>query len=201
MRERTCLARRTVQSLLPSGAESARSCWQGVGADHSACCGKLFAAEIILEELPSQLIVRDAWAQSLIDPVRLVHVVPEIDLDGSYAAAADSVPNARPTIVLELNDARPNIDAAKIGLPEQLLPHLSPASLRAVKVAAAPASGSWLRGSVVWNADEAEASPLAWLCVKAGRPGSWKALGGETLALASMLPLKSDDKGPGHTVR
>eukprot|EP01045_Picozoa_sp_COSAG04_P001991 COSAG04_NODE_69_length_29236_cov_15.813680_13_plen_103_part_00 len=100
---------------------------------------------------------------------------------------------------MELNDARPHIDAAKIGLPEQLLAYLSPASLRAVKVAAAPASGSWLRGSVVWNADEAEASPLAWLCVKAGRPGSWKALGGEELALASMLPMKSDDKEPEHS--
>ena len=146
----------------------------GTSSDPSACCAKIFGAEIVLEELPSQLILRDNWAQSLIDPVKLIHVDAAIDLEnGSYVRGADSVQYARPTYVIDLSDSRPALSASKIGLPQQLRAFLSHDSAKAVAVPATPTAGSWLRGSVLLR--EGVGEPLWWVCVESGWPGQWVA--------------------------
>jgi hypothetical protein len=134
----------------------------------------MFGAEIVLEELPSQLILRDNWAQSLMDPVTLIHVSDEIDLEnGSYIHGVDSVEWARPTYVIDMSDSRPALTAAKIGLQEPLRAFLSGDSAKAIAVPAIPTSGSWRRGSVVLRDGDGE--PLGWVCVESGWPGKWVA--------------------------
>ena len=41
---------------------------------------------------------------------------------------------------------------------------------------AAPTTGTWRRGLVVWNSSAAPGSPIGWMCATAGTPGSWVAL-------------------------
>ena len=45
----------------------------------------------MLNELPSQLVIRDGWAQSLIQGAALFHVPNTIDLAGAYSRGADTV--------------------------------------------------------------------------------------------------------------
>lgn len=42
--------------------------------------------------------------------------------------------------------------------------------------AAAPTTGSWARGSIVWNTAPSSGGPPGWVCVTAGSPGTWKAM-------------------------
>jgi hypothetical protein len=43
--------------------------------------------------------------------------------------------------------------------------------------AAAPTTGSWLRGQIVWNTAPSAGGVPGWVCVTSGSPGTWKALG------------------------
>ena len=164
----------------------------GKGSDASACCAKMFGAEIVLEELLAQLIIRDNFAQSLIDPVSLVHVDAEINLHGSYVRAADSFLNSRPTYVIALSNARPTLTEDKT---EQLRAFLSHDSARAIEVAAPPAAGSWRRGSVLMRASTGE--NLGWACVESGWPDKWVAsnellLKTNDIVLKSLRPRRSE---------
>lgn len=42
--------------------------------------------------------------------------------------------------------------------------------------AAAPASGTWTRGDIAWNAEPSAGGPPGWMCVASGTPGTWKAM-------------------------
>ena len=42
---------------------------------------------------------------------------------------------------------------------------------------AAPTSGSWRRGDIVWNVSPSAAGQIGWVCVSAGTPGTWKTFG------------------------
>jgi hypothetical protein len=42
---------------------------------------------------------------------------------------------------------------------------------------AAPATGTWRRGDVVWNSLPSASGNIGWTCVTAGTPGTWKAFG------------------------
>ena len=76
------------------------------GAGSGPESGKLYEADVVLEEVPAQLVLRDNWVQSAADDAkygtqahyRLVQVVPEIDLDGPYLRlASNDALRARPT--------------------------------------------------------------------------------------------------------
>jgi hypothetical protein len=41
---------------------------------------------------------------------------------------------------------------------------------------AAPTTGSWVRGDIVWNTAPAASGTPGWVCVTAGAPGTWKAM-------------------------
>lgn len=41
---------------------------------------------------------------------------------------------------------------------------------------AAPTTGTWARGDIVWNAAAAAGGTPGWMCVVAGTPGTWKAM-------------------------
>lgn len=41
---------------------------------------------------------------------------------------------------------------------------------------AAPASGTWTRGSLVWNSEPSAAGVPGWVCTAGGTPGTWKAM-------------------------
>jgi hypothetical protein len=42
---------------------------------------------------------------------------------------------------------------------------------------AAPTSGTWARGDIVWNTEPTAGGVPGWVCVTAGAPGNWKAMG------------------------
>lgn len=42
---------------------------------------------------------------------------------------------------------------------------------------AAPVSGTWVRGDIVWNTAPSAAGTVGWVCVTAGTPGTWKTFG------------------------
>jgi hypothetical protein len=42
---------------------------------------------------------------------------------------------------------------------------------------AAPTSGTWQSGDVVWNANATAGGNAGWICVAAGTPGTWKTWG------------------------
>jgi len=41
---------------------------------------------------------------------------------------------------------------------------------------AAPTTGTWTRGSIVWNTTPSAGGTPGWMCVTAGTPGTWKAM-------------------------
>lgn len=41
---------------------------------------------------------------------------------------------------------------------------------------AAPATGTWAKGDVVWNSNATAGGTPGWVCVTAGTPGTWKAM-------------------------
>lgn len=43
---------------------------------------------------------------------------------------------------------------------------------------AAPASGPWSQGDIVWNSAPTAGGTLGWVCVSSGSPGAWKAVAG-----------------------
>lgn len=142
-------------------------------------------AEIVLEEVPSQLVISNCWAQSLFDPVSLIHVDSAIELDGPYIRAADTVPGSRPSFMINLNDARPFSSlppaslSAKFGLPDQLRAFLT--GLSRIGGTGPPTAGSWRRGTVVMS--DIETGPIGWLCISSGYPGEWANLSVPLLGL------------------
>lgn len=42
---------------------------------------------------------------------------------------------------------------------------------------AAPATGTWALGDLVWNSEPAATEYIGWVCVSAGTPGTWKGFG------------------------
>lgn len=42
---------------------------------------------------------------------------------------------------------------------------------------AAPSSGEYARGDIVWNKDAAAGGKIGWVCVTTGNPGTWKTFG------------------------
>ena len=43
-------------------------------------------------------------------------------------------------------------------------------------LSAAPTTGTWARGSIVWNLSASAGGTPGWVCVTAGTPGTWKAM-------------------------
>jgi len=42
---------------------------------------------------------------------------------------------------------------------------------------AAPTSGFWAQGDIVWNSAPAAEGFIGWVCVTGGEPGTWKGFG------------------------
>jgi len=42
---------------------------------------------------------------------------------------------------------------------------------------AAPTTGTWVQGDIVWNSAAAASGFVGWVCVTAGTPGTWKTFG------------------------
>ncbi len=41
---------------------------------------------------------------------------------------------------------------------------------------AAPTTGKWVRGAIIWNSSPSLGAPPGWVCVTSGTPGTWKAM-------------------------
>lgn len=159
--------------------------------------GKLFSADVVLEEIPAQLVLRDNWVQTAADDARngeaasyrLVKVVPEVDLDGPYVAMAsqDSL-RARPTFEISgTNWNRPSELVGDYGAGTSaafdLPPQLQPFQVGRVESVAPPTAGAWRAGQVVWNRrawgsglGEGVDGAAGWICQTSGTPGVWRAL-------------------------
>lgn len=57
--------------------------------------------------------------------------------------------------------------------------------------AAIPVSGTWKRGSILWNVQPAALTPVGWVCVSEGTPGVWEPIGSAGALDDSSLRLKS----------
>ena len=73
-------------------------------------------------------------------------------------------------------------ELAKIGYtataaPDADVPVSSLAGLNVTAGAAAPTTGMWARGDIRFNSAPSAAGPAGWVCVAAGTPGTWKAMG------------------------
>jgi hypothetical protein len=147
------------------------------GCALSGAYGHAHGAEIYLMEVPAQLVVRDCWMQSQQDNAtqQLVKLDPAIDLNGPYLvnsiAASES---GRPRFELSGNNW--GIRSQQNDLPEQLRPFLS----GRIEADAAPISGLWRGGQVVWNRRAAAGAwagaapqPAGWYCAEGGTPGVW----------------------------
>ena len=158
----------------------------------SGSYGHFAGAEVFLEEVPSQLIIRDSWMQAEVGSRSnvLVRVSPEIDLDGPYMTALPGKSLTAPIFDIGANNWQLNPTQAE--LPEQLRPY----QLGRVEATAAPKHGLWRAGAVVWHrlpmgtslAGPA-AAPLGYLCVETGQPGVWQNFSKPLRVNA----LKSDD--------
>jgi hypothetical protein len=155
-------------------------------------------ADIVLEEVPSLLVLRDNWdnnaaADGLHQVCReadaprgpcysLVAVADEIDLDGPYMSTANVRGlRARPVFRIETMWNRPDAadwpadaqPAAVFDLPVQLQPFQE----GRIEGVAPPAAGVWRAGSVVYNRrawqNVTEGQPVGWVCMEPGRPGVW----------------------------
>ena len=75
---------------------------------------------------------------------------------------------------------------------------LSGADARHMQVGdAAPTSGNWARGDIVWNSDPASGGVAGWVCVSGGTPGTWaeiRGLGAQTSG-ASQAALTNSTAG------
>lgn len=49
-------------------------------------------------------------------------------------------------------------------------------ALHVMQGTAAPTTGTWLRGDIVWNTAPAAGGTPGWVCTTAGTPGTWKAM-------------------------
>lgn len=41
---------------------------------------------------------------------------------------------------------------------------------------AAPTTGTWKRGDIVWNSAPSNGGAPGWMCTAAGTPGTWRAM-------------------------
>lgn len=57
--------------------------------------------------------------------------------------------------------------------------------------AALPVAGTWKRGTILWNVQPSALSPVGWVCVADGTPGTWEPIGSAGALNASSLKLKS----------
>jgi len=174
---------------------------RGSGGSSIVIEGSVFgshaAAEIVLEEVPSLLVLRDNWDQNAaIDGLdqgcrvpgkgpcyQLIGVAPELDLNGPYMSyATERGIRARPVFKIETTWNTPNVHlstepdgltAAVYDLPQQLQPYQE----GRIEGLAPPTVGVWRAGSVVYNRGAWEnvtrGQPVGWVCVDAGTPGVW----------------------------
>ena len=42
---------------------------------------------------------------------------------------------------------------------------------------AAPTSGTWKRGTIIWNSAPSAGGSVGWICTASGTPGTWKTWG------------------------
>ena len=62
------------------------------------------------------------------------------------------------------------------GIPSNYLQIDSPEPTSAWWYSAAPTTGTWKQGDIVWNTSAVAAGTPGWMCVAAGTPGTWKAM-------------------------
>lgn len=53
-------------------------------------------------------------------------------------------------------------------------------SARHNAMTAAPTTGAWARGDLVYNSEPSAGGFIGWVCVTAGEPGTWKTWGAIT---------------------
>lgn len=135
-------------------------------------------AAIDCEEIPNQIVVTNCRGLPAGTDPNLCHVVrvrQSIDLN-TYFDNAENM--SRPRALRFLID--PSITEMywheQIDLPEQMRPYQA----NVIEADACPTSGWWKAGAYVRNRNAAGAgSPMGWLCVQSGKPGTWKAVKGK----------------------
>lgn len=85
--------------------------------------------------------------------------------------------NAANNVLLQLfNPTGSAIDLAN-GTVQAVVQRLHDAEYPRIAATAAPSTGAWIRGDVVWNSEPSAAGVIGWVCTASGSPGTWKTFG------------------------
>ena len=148
------------------------------------------SANIYLEAIPSQLIVRNCWgfafrptfvASHDSNGMAVVRVNSSIDLDGPQLDYAAQHPGLLRFDIGKENSFVPSggDNVTDPGLPLQLLPYAA----GQIMSDGSPTRGVWRQNDLIWNrASGSEVgftvptidTALGWQCVKSGKPGEWR---------------------------
>lgn len=77
------------------------------------------------------------------------------------------------------NQFNPSVIAELFRLVENQVNQLSEGRISARHGAntAAPTTGDWAQGDIVWNSAPSSAGYIGWVCTVSGTPGTWKGFG------------------------
>ena len=164
-------------------------------------------SEIVLEQIPNQLIIRDTvqlMGLGYGSGRRVVKVSEGLDLSGAEGTAMWFAARHAGGPVMQFkfsgiwNVPGPNMDGP-FRLPQALWPYVTPQ--HSVYAQGPPSAGYWREGMVVWRALEgipagnettsvpqyqpiqkfspaAPGAPLGWVCTQGGQPGEWANVSG-----------------------
>ncbi|OQB85560.1 MAG: Pectate lyase superfamily protein [Planctomycetes bacterium ADurb.Bin126] len=136
------------------------------------------AAAVFCEQIPNQIVIRNCRGFPDLPAVR---VSDKLDL----ATCLDNAEKRRNCLRFVIDDDNVELSDANRSLPEPMRPYQA----NRVVADAAPTTGHWHRGQMVWNrnadgqwtphgfvktATPADQEPIGWYCVESGKPGAWR---------------------------
>lgn len=119
--------------------------------------GTLTGGDIFTITLPAALSRRSQWIDNTL-----------VSEDGTFTVR---VVNAIQTNLLVRSDA------AQLNIGPYLIEEDFTSQRKDIRSTAAPTTGTWQVGDIVWNTAPAAGGTLGWVCVTAGTPGTWKTFG------------------------
>jgi hypothetical protein len=127
------------------------------------------ADEILIRALDT--IVRGVISNNVIQTASTTAIIFRNDASGSEVLLTDNLYNGR--ILANTTQER-----ALLGVMQDTGSniYIQDAANRVLWGAAAPTTGAWSRGDIIWNVAPANNGVSGWVCISAGSPGTWGTL-------------------------